>query len=78
MPKFSQIKAIYMIKSVCFLFVNVFRTVGIDRHFNSYVIQDEDREDTFLLKDLPGHQTTTAHTLNQTLYISLHSHILKT
>ena len=77
LPKFGQINDIYVVESLCILLLTSYRTVGIDRHFHSYIIENEHCEVPILLKDLPGHPTIFAHSLNNDLHICLHSHIIK-
>jgi hypothetical protein len=77
LPQFSEIKDILITNSTYYLSVRIYTTIGIARHFHSYMIKRTNEEDILSLNKLQGYPPMVGHSMNRQLYITLRSHIIK-
>lgn len=78
LPEFGQIQCIVVIKGLVLFTTTKYCTLGIDRHFHSYVIRRSGEVQLYSLSELIDYHSFPAHCLNSHLYIALHSHIENT
>ena len=80
MPQFGKIEDIAVVQDAIFLDLIVYKTVGIDRHFHSFVITKGNRRTVVTLSELMNYQTFNAHLIGNNYrqhYITFRSHIEK-
>ena len=81
LPKFGSISTIFVVNNIAFFKVATSTTVGIDRHYHSYLVrchQNHCEETVVCATTLIDHQPYRSHLLsNGSLYISIRSHVEK-
>ena len=77
LPQFSEIKDILITNSTHYLLVRIYTTIGIHRHFHSYIIKGTNTEDILPLNKLQGYPPMVGRSINRQLYITLRSHVIK-
>ena len=78
LPVFGQIQHIVVVNDFVLFGVTLYCTLGIDRHYHSYIITRKNEAAIYSLTELVDYQPLRAHYLtNGHLYITLRSHIEK-
>ena len=78
LPRFGLIKDIFVAQDICYILVQEYKTIGIDRHYHSFCIEVTDEEVVFSINGMFEHHTFRAHrTDNGYLCITFSSHIEK-
>ena len=75
LPAFGQIQCIVVMDSIVLFQVTKCHTLGIDRHFHSYVISRSNGVELCSLLELVDYHPFRAHNLNGHQYITFRSHI---
>lgn len=79
LPQFGKIEDIMIVQDTVFFRIICTETLGIDRHFHSFIINIVNREVTVVAySELVDHQVFNAHLVNdnhQRIYITFRSHI---
>ena len=76
LPVFGQIQHIAVVNDFVLFGVTLYSTLGIDRHYHSYIIIRTNEVAIYSLSDLVDYQPLRAQYLrNGHLYITLRSHI---
>lgn len=76
LPVFGQIKEILVVNHKVILFkVVLYETLGVDRHYHSFVLQCENTCLLYSFSELKDYQPMRAHMLNTKLYLTLHRHV---
>ncbi len=75
LPRFGRIEDIIVVQDTVYFKVTCTQTLGIDRHFHSFVVKNSSNTEIVSYSELADHQVFNAHTVNQTMYITFQSHI---
>ena len=81
LPIFSCISTIYVVNHTPFFKVAANRTVGVGRHYHSFLLEacpDEQEESIVCVSSFIDHQTYQTHLVhNGGLYVNVRSHVEK-
>lgn len=78
LPVFGRNDAIHVIKDIAFFTVRYHSTFGIDYHYHSFCLLDDQTSHVHTISDLPYPNTFKAHQFRDgCLYITFRSHVEK-
>ena len=77
LPRFGLIKDILVINTRVMFCANKYTTLGINRHYHSFLIKRTFRNDVVWLSDLIDFCSYQGHCLSNNLYITFRYHIEK-
>ncbi len=76
LPIFGRVQSIIVVKGNAMFLVGVYNTLGIERHYHSFVINKTANVATCWLSELADYQPLQAHLLtNGRVYITFRAHI---
>ena len=75
LPRFGRIEDIIVVQDTVYFKVTCTETLGIDRHFHSFVVKKCSITEIVSYSELADNQVFDAHTVNKTMYITFRSHI---
>ena len=76
LPVFGQIDNIVTVSNYVIFCVTIHQTLGIDRHYHSFLLRRTSDEAVYFLSELPYYRSYQAHLLsNHQLYITFKSHV---
>lgn len=78
LPIFGRVDDIVIVSDYCMFCVNVYFTLGIDRHYHSFSLKRTPNIAVYFLSELPDYHAYQAHSLsNGQLYITFKSYVEK-
>ena len=78
LPVFGRIDSIVSVSGFILFSVNVYRTLGIDHHYHSFVVTRTTNRALHILKELQDYRSYQAHMLSKDqLYITYKSYVEK-